>query len=164
MCSSFWWTKLVCLSCLSQWSWWGYALPLSKTNKQVMSTKTKPCFANEHLACEYSRLMSGASWGPKEKRQRFKPKNSILITSTCPELTHCFWMVRRNLRSEGKAITILFSLVLKHRKSMHFRNVIKPWPNRSWHKFWTCVRFVFCLATHLRWLALTLVELKFGSK
>ena len=36
--------------------------------------------------------------------------------------------------------------------------------NASQHKFATCVRLAFRLATHLRGLALTLVELKFGRK
>ena len=43
---------------------------------------------------------------------------------------------------------------------------LKPWPNglASRRKFWTCVQLAFRLATHLRRLALTLVELKFGRK
>ena len=43
---------------------------------------------------------------------------------------------------------------------------LKPWPNglASQHKFSTCVQLVFLLATHLRQLALTLVELKFVRK
>ena len=43
---------------------------------------------------------------------------------------------------------------------------VKPWPNglAFRRKFWTCVQLVFRLATHLRGLALTLLELKFGRK
>ena len=49
-----------------------------------------------------------------------------------------------------------------------------PLPSRTWaagqtdsqvdgnqRKFWTCLQFAFRLATHLRWLALTLVGLRF---
>ena len=45
-------------------------------------------------------------------------------------------------------------------------NVYKPRPNglASRRKFWTCVQLAFRLATHLRRLALALVELKFGGK
>ena len=42
----------------------------------------------------------------------------------------------------------------------------KAWSNglASRRKFWTCVQLAFRLATHLRGLAWTLVELKFGRK
>ena len=45
-------------------------------------------------------------------------------------------------------------------------NKTKSWPNglASRRKFWTCVQLAFPLATHLRRLALTLVELKFVLK
>ena len=42
------------------------------------------------LANEYSRLT--ASSVPWEKRLRFKPKNSILMTSVCPDFRRRFWL------------------------------------------------------------------------
>ena len=53
---------------------------------------------------------------------------------------------------------------LKEKKNIGIK--LKPWPNglASRRKFWTCVELAFPLATHLRGLALTLVELKFGRK
>ena len=51
-------------------------------------------------------------------------------------------------------------------KTLLYRCVIKPCPNglASERQFSTCAQLAFCLATHLRWLALTLVELKFVRK
>ena len=41
------------------------------------------------LACEYGCLdMLGASLVPRDKRLQFEPKNSILMTSICPEFRH----------------------------------------------------------------------------
>ena len=47
----------------------------------------KRCFGS-YLAREYSCLTSGASWVSLEKCRRFDPKNSILMTSICPEFRH----------------------------------------------------------------------------
>ena len=59
----------------------------------------------------------------------------------------------------------IFAVILKnffvpsHQESL--LESLKPWPNglASLRKFWTCVQLAFRLATHLRGLALTLVEL-----
>ena len=49
--------------------------------------------ACERLLCDYSRLVSGASWVCRDKRLRFELKNSKLVASICPEIRHRVWMV-----------------------------------------------------------------------
>ena len=66
--------------------------PYSPSKTSLKGARSVLLGVSGYLACEYSRLTLGVSWVSREKCMQFKPKNSLLMMSICPEFRHCFRM------------------------------------------------------------------------
>ena len=89
------------------------------------------------------------------------PPGFAMLEKEC--LPHRLGFVMVDLHGAILSHAVSFTTRLRYEKSRRIlKHVLKPWPNglASRRKFWTCVQLAFRLATHLRRLTLTCVDLR----
>ena len=123
----------------------------------------KPCTQGERLGLGWSRGLCGRrSFSSARKVIRPKPPPGFaMLEKEC--LPHRLGFVMVDLHGAILSHAVSFTTRLRYEKSRRIlKHVLKPWPNglASRRKFWTCVQLAFRLATHLRRLALTCVDLR----
>ena len=96
---------------------------------------------NRSLVCEYSCLMSGTSRIPRQNCLRYKLKNSILVTSICPEFRRRFRMVlftKNSLKTSKINSRLTLSAILIQTKIiMLITRVEESGQSETMPEFWT---------------------------